>query len=172
MTAAAQEKPEGQEKPGVHCKAIMPNFCGKNSRSQSRKLKTLVSQNYAKIILSKVWFLGADETRVKNIQVYKPGQASTRRKAPRLSPAEMQRLVEEKQRVLKQRKKEHQKEGKQDGSRAASSSITDRRTSLTRDAARKKKKLKNYWGLDWPKCSLLVIILQCDKLERFIKTKF
>ena len=89
-------------------------------------------------------FLGADETRVKNIQVYKPGQASTRRKAPRLSPAEMQRLVEEKQRVLKQRKKEHQKEGKQDGSRAASSSITDRRTSLTRDAARKKKKLKNY----------------------------
>ena len=61
-----------------------------------------------------------------------------------LSPAEMQRLVEEKQRVLKHRKKEHQKEGKQDGSRAASSSITDRRTSLTRDAARKKKKLKNY----------------------------
>ena len=154
---------------GYHAKLLREKFKKPIKKAENTRKSKLCQKNP---FLSKVWFLGADETRVKNIQVYKPGQASTRRKAPRLSPAEMQRLVEEKQRVLKQRKKEHQKEGKQDGSRAASSSITDRRTSLTRDAARKKKKLKNYWGLDWPKCSLLVIILQCDKLERFIKTKF
>lgn len=120
---------------GFHTKLFRENFkkpIKKTENTRKSNLPILKFPFKSLVTLSS----GADETRVENIQVYKPDQALTRRAAPRLSPAKMQRLVEEKQRVLRNKKKE----GKQDGSRT--SSITDRLTS--RDAARKKKKLKNY----------------------------